>query len=190
MSFERPEGSSEQPVREEKESELQRIRERVAEIKDALDEPVDEGIKEAVAMFNAMGLRTISSCEGHPERPRPGGKRPSLVPWIDVGPEEPDKPDWTEDERLREKTHKENMEYQRKAMDLLSEFYGDRKTPYDAMLGFAYGLGYWFRVESHGSEFIENLPKEEQREKIKLYKKEMDDFSSFLKEKYFEGEQG
>ncbi len=171
-------------MREEKERELQRIRERVAEIKDALDEPVDEGIKEAVIMLNAMGLRTISSCEGHPERPRPEGKGPSFAPWIDVGPEEPDKPDWTEDEGLREKIHKESVEYQRKAMGLLGEFYEDRRVPYDAMLGFAYGLGYWFRVESHGSEFIENLPEEKQLEKIKLYRKEMDDFTEFLRQRY------
>lgn len=55
MSFENQKEIGEQSVREEKERELTRIRERVAKTKGALDKPVGAGIKEAVVMFNAMG---------------------------------------------------------------------------------------------------------------------------------------
>ena len=167
----------------DKEVKLNIIRERVNEIADALNKPIDEGIKEAVVMFNVFGLRTTASCEGHPRAPRTKERQPAIAPWIDVGPEEPDKPDWTEDEELREKVYRKTREYKRKAMGLLGEFYERRKVPYDAMLG--YGAGYWFRMESYGVEFLGDLPEAERLEKYKLYKKEMDDFAEFLREKYF-----
>jgi hypothetical protein len=62
---------------------LNKLRKKVDKIKDALGMPVDEGIKEAVIMFNAVGLYTSGSCEGHLDHGLP-------APWIDVGaPNEP-----------------------------------------------------------------------------------------------------
>jgi hypothetical protein len=56
---------------------LNKLRKKVDKITDALGMPIDEGIKEAVIMFNAVGLYTSSSCEGHLDHGFP-------APWIDV----------------------------------------------------------------------------------------------------------
>ena len=62
---------------------LNKLRKKVDKITDALGIPVDEGIKEAVVIFNAVGLYTSGSCEGHLNHGLP-------APWIDVkAPNEP-----------------------------------------------------------------------------------------------------
>mgnify|MGYP001596152710 CR=1 FL=1 len=43
-----------------------------------------------------------------------------------------------------------------------------------------------FRIQSIGADLMELLSPEEQREKLKLYRKEMDDFTTFLKDQYFQ----
>jgi len=48
--------------------ELKRIRKEVEQITDGLGMPIDKGIKEAVAIFNAVGLYTSDSCDGHIDR--------------------------------------------------------------------------------------------------------------------------
>ena len=170
---------------EEKQENLERIRERVNEVKDALGEPVDEGIKEAVVMFNAFGLRTTQSCEGHPEEAKPGEKGPSVAPWVEVYPETPtDKEEWWNNDEIRGAVEKEGQELRFKAMSLLGRFYEDRKMPYDVML-VTEPIAYGFRVQSNGLETIEELGEAERLEKAKLYKKEMDNFTEFLREKYF-----
>jgi 3-mercaptopyruvate sulfurtransferase SseA len=68
----------------EKISRLEEIRKSVEEIRDALGLPVDEKIKEAVIMCNAIGLTTSASCEGHIDHGIP-------VPWIEIAaPNEPE----------------------------------------------------------------------------------------------------
>jgi hypothetical protein len=70
-------------------------------------------------------------------------------------------------------------------LELLSEFYQERKTSFEARLTFenigAYG---GFRVQSFGAEIMELLSVDEQKEKLKLYRKEIDDFTEFLKNKF------
>lgn len=70
----------------------------------------------------------------------------------------------------------------------MEEFYCDRQAPLDARLNFnrigAYGA---FRIQSFGADLMDLLPKDEQEQKLKIYKKELDDFTKFLKEKYFAG---
>ena len=56
---------------------LNKLRKKVDKITDALVMPVDEGIKEAVIMFNAVGLYTSASCDGHLDHG-------ILAPWIDI----------------------------------------------------------------------------------------------------------
>jgi 3-mercaptopyruvate sulfurtransferase SseA len=68
----------------EKISRLEKIRKSVEETRDALGLPVDEKIKEAVIMCNAIGLTTSASCEGHIDHGIP-------VPWIEIAaPNEPE----------------------------------------------------------------------------------------------------
>jgi len=57
---------------------LNKLSKKVDKITDALGMPIDEGIKEAVIMFNAVGLYTSASCEGHLDHGIP-------APWIHIG---------------------------------------------------------------------------------------------------------
>lgn len=59
------------------------LKKRADEIRDALGMPIDKEIKEPVIMFNAVGLQTRMSCEGHLDHGLP-------APWIDV--EAPNRP--------------------------------------------------------------------------------------------------
>lgn len=54
---------------------------------------------------------------------------------------------------------------------------------YDAMLGLK-AIGYGFRIQSNGNEILESLPKQQQAEKERLYKKEMDEFTEFLRKEF------
>jgi len=82
---------------------LNKLRKKVDKITDALGMPVDEGIKEAVIMFNAVGLYTSASCEGHLDRGLP-------APWIDVeAPNEPKERYVGEKEIFRKVARKYNL---------------------------------------------------------------------------------
>jgi hypothetical protein len=82
---------------------LSKLRKKVDKITDALGMPVDEGIKEAVIMFNAVGLYTSASCEGHLDHGLP-------APWIDVeAPNEPKEIYIKEKEIYRKVARKYNL---------------------------------------------------------------------------------
>ena len=82
---------------------LDKLRKKVDKITDALGMPVDEGIKEAVIMFNAVGLYTSASCEGHLDHGLP-------APWIDVeAPNEPKERYVGEKEIFRKVARKYNL---------------------------------------------------------------------------------
>lgn len=162
------------------EAQLERLRRITEGVVDGLGRPIDEQIKETVVFFNAFGLRTTGSCEGgEPE------EHGSLVPWIDVAPKHPDAPRWWEDEDVRKEVVLKLNELKLKAINLLEGFYRERKVSYDAMLGLK-GVGYGFRIQSIGAETIKNVPEAVRPEKTVAYKKEMGDFTEFLKQKYQE----
>ena len=72
----------------EKEIFWKTLRSEVDEIVDAKGMPIDEGIKETVAAFNAVGINTTASCEGHEDTNIEGGGR--VWPWVAIeAPEEP-----------------------------------------------------------------------------------------------------
>lgn len=70
-------------ARTEKEKKLRTIRSEVDNYGDRLGEGVDEGIKETVSVYNAIGLPTSASCEGHFEGNE--SKHGFPVPWVEVG---------------------------------------------------------------------------------------------------------
>lgn len=192
MKIEQPQQQSENPSDnieqispelKKREDELARLRGRVDEIKDKLGLGIDEGIKKGVVAFNAFGLRTSQSCEGHFGTEEGG----SPTPWIEVAPQEPEIENWYENDELREKVTKERNELQAKSIKLLDDFYRERNPSYDTRLGFV-GIGYRFRIQSIGTEIFEELTQglseEEKAKKAKEYKQEMNDFVSFMKEKY------
>lgn len=159
------------------------MRAKIDKMTDKVGRGIDEGIKEGVVIFNLLGLKTTQSCEGHYGQEEQGFP----TPWIQVYPEEPDIENWYENEDLRVKVTKEKHELQANATGLLAEFYKDRNVSYDAMLGFS-GIGYGFRIQNQGAEIFDEITKdmteEEKANKAAEYKKEMDNFASFLKDKY------
>jgi hypothetical protein len=163
--------------KEEAEKELRMIREKIDKITDRLGMPIEEGIKETVVMLNAFGLRTSQSCEGHIDRKPIGG--PSVL----IKPKEPEVKEWYEDEKLREKMEKQRIYFKRKMVNLLNIFYQKRKVSWDVRLGLR-DIAYGFTLENNGSALLEVLEEKEKQKKFQRYKKEMADFTQFLKENY------
>ncbi|PIY74628.1 MAG: hypothetical protein COY85_02660, partial [Candidatus Portnoybacteria bacterium CG_4_10_14_0_8_um_filter_40_50] len=82
MSIEQPK-MQETSEDQDKNLKLEEIRQEVENIGDRIGRPIDEGIRETVAMFKANELPTSDSCEGHVERGLP-------VPYVEVSaPNEP-----------------------------------------------------------------------------------------------------
>lgn len=196
MNPERPSFSPEPPsqergevVKSPQEIAWESNRAEVDKITDKLGFGIDERIKESVTAFRVHGFTTSQSCEGHTGEEEKHG---SSFPWVEVYAPEPK--GWKEakgekkKELDREWTVK-NLEQQQKMMGFLAEFYQGRETPFDARLVFdSIGAFGGFRVQSFGAEMMKLLPPEEKLKKLELYRKEMDDFTEFLKGKHFSKE--
>lgn len=156
---------------------LNKLKKRMDEITDKLGMPIDPEIKEAVVAFNIWKFPTSQSCEGHFH------KEGASFPWVEVYTPEPK--GWEKDEKIQKEWTVENLRQKKRMTEMLSEFYKDRQTPFDARLSFmnigAYGA---FRVQSIGAEMIELFSKEKQKKKQEIYRKEMNDFAKFLKDKF------
>lgn len=178
-------------VKSEKEIAWEKKMTEVNEITDSLGKGVDEKIKESVTAFLIHGFTTSGSCEGHIHEG--GGEKHGLpYPWVEVYAPEPE--GWREaegdrKEQLEQEWRIKNFEQQRKMMGFLEEFYRDRETPFDARLTFdRIGTFGGFRVQSFGARITAILTPEEQKQKLALYQKEMEDFTKFLKDKHFSKE--
>jgi|SRR3989344_6691213 len=81
MLFENPsfETTQESPEKIAKEKHLEELRAGIEKITDTVGKPIDEGIKDTVAVFNAVGLPTYQSCEGHQNT-----KEGRPYPWIAI----------------------------------------------------------------------------------------------------------
>ncbi|NTV22698.1 MAG: hypothetical protein HGB03_04035 [Candidatus Yonathbacteria bacterium] len=154
-------------------------------ITDRLGFGVEAGIKDTVTAFRAYEFTTSQSCEGHEET---DGTQGELFPWVEICAPEPEHFDDSEGGMRKELEHQwtiENLQQRQNMTNLLSVFYSQRETPFDARLTFdrigAFGS---FRVQSFGATIIPLLSQEEQHEKLTLYRKEMSDFTDFLKNEF------
>lgn len=163
--------------KKEAEKELEAIREKVEKIQDALGKPIEKGIKETVVLLNAFDIRTKQSCEGHFEKER------KTAPWVLIYPREPRVEKWTENKELRERVRKQSLAMRGELINLLTKFYEERKVSFDATLGFS-DVGYGFKLQSTGAKILPSLSKEKQGKKFPAYKKEMQEFTKFLKKNY------
>jgi len=151
--------------------------EEVDRIVDGLELGIDEGIKEAVTAFMVHEFPTSSSCEGHPD-----DEHGLNFPWIDIEADAPE--GWENDEVKKEEWKTENLKYREKLQGFLDEFYADRDVPDEFKLGFKdRGIYGAFRMESVRAE---DLTDKEQAESYEKYREEMEDFTKFLKDKFFE----
>ncbi|MFH0912435.1 MAG: hypothetical protein V1807_02130 [Patescibacteria group bacterium] len=148
-------------------------------IADKIGTPIDAGIKDIVVALMVYGFPTSQSCEGHANN-----QQSSLYPWIEIYSPEPDA--WQNNEAQKEAWRTENLKQQKKMIELLSEFYQNRKTSFDAQLCIQYvGAFGGFRIHSTGADILSLLPPIQQQKNLNLYRQEITDFSKFLKDKFF-----
>ena len=179
-----------EPVKSEKEIAWDTQRGEINEICDSLGLGIDEGVKEAVTAFQMHKFPTSASCEGHLQE-EGKEKHGHPYPWIEIylpAPKDWEKSKGKKREKLESEWSEQNLEQQKKMMDLIGEFYNGREVPIDVRLTFDYiGKFGGFSVQSFGSNLVEfRTTPEQQKEKITIYRKEMDDFTHFLKNKFFE----
>lgn len=166
-----------------KEQKLEEIRNKFKRTTDSLELEIDPGIFETVVILNALDFPTSQSCEGHLEE-REGG-HPLKAPWVEIY-FEPKEKNWLEDEKLKAEVTQKNLQYQKRMIEYLDEFYQDYHPHFDSLINIErVGIYGGFRIQSNGTHLVEVLPSEEQKEKLKTYRQEMDRFTQFLKEKYF-----
>ena len=183
----------------EKAASLKSWEEKLSVTGDRLGRGIDEGIFRTVLFLNAMGITTVSSCEGHLDHGE-------ASPWIAVEVDQDEK--WHElkaerdaaflkartekDTELYKKAHALDADLQRpsislvyKLWPLLEEFYKDRNVEFDVrlmvwFLGFGCG-----RLNCQGCEVQVLRSEEEKLVRLKMYQEEMSRFTDFLAEKYF-----
>ena len=160
----------------------------VALLKDGKDMGVEAGIQESVAAFQVHGFTTRQSCEGHVAEE--GQKQRGLAyPWIEVhvpAPKGYREAAREQRKELDEQAKGENLQQWRKILELLQEFYEGRATAFDArLIAEERGTVEGFRVQALGAHVTAILTFEEKKQKLELYRKEMEDFTAFLKDKYF-----
>ncbi len=126
---------------------------KVERITDRLGEEIDEGIKETVIALRALGFPTTQSCEGHTNRGLP-------YPWVDIKAPTEFTLLWSAPASGYEKRQElSNLKLEQKMLELLAEFYENRKTYFDARLSFEFTRTS-FRVQSIGGRSLPLLSPE------------------------------
>jgi len=167
------------PEKSEKQSRWEQLSDEAQQIKDQLGKGLDEGIQQTVIALKAHGFPTNQSCEGHAK-----GEHGHPYPWVQVGVPEPK--GWQDDEEKQKEWMRQNYKEEQKIRELLTEFYRIKTTPADIrIIPEKIGIFGSFRIQSAGAEALQESPVEELPEKVKMYQQEMNDFTQFLKEKYF-----
>lgn len=138
------------------------------QVTDGLGKPIDKGIKEMVVALRAHNFETSGSCKGHISRS-------CCYPWVHV--ELP-------------KQKKKRAETLARMKQLFGEFYEDRYRGDASVIITELGRGLTLRLQSRGGLLLDTMPREILTKKVrakilKRYRKEMDDFRRFLKEKFF-----
>lgn len=168
-------------------TELEEIKKWADNVRDRLGMPIDEGIKDTVIFLNAFGINTVASCEGHLDR----GTGAS---YIDIESKEVSelekqleqvKRNKREREKIIREIERKNLEERQKIMDLLDEFYKNRIVPYDRRLVIQSMERYVSRLQSQGANLQGIRTEDIKKEKLLEYHKEMEDFTKFLRDKYF-----
>lgn len=161
---------------------------------------IDPGIKTAVGNFNLAGLCTSGSCEGHADK-----RNNSPVPWVSIRIEnEPEHPPASEE--ILENWKARIRELRSKIDRAIENFYKERGTSEKFRVCTRMGkIALWIACDrdefarwrdeidlfmakkEKGEPYSKSVPTEEEkaeREKnLPIYRKEMSDFSEFLKER-------
>ena len=163
----------------------------MSKIVDRIGTHIDPGIMHAVVAFNAVGICTNASCEGHMDHG-------AAYPWIDIGSPNIDelaqKICWLLHEGRREDEETKRLQKQHRLLylqeeqrlvALLGTFYQYHQMVYDRHLviwRFSNGAP---RLQSHGAEYQQFRDPDERAQKLKEYQQEMQAFATFLKMGFF-----
>jgi hypothetical protein len=155
-------------------------------IGDKLGLGIDEGIKDTVIAFNVLDINTSGSHEGKIDR--------YPIPYIDIECKNIDELNKkleeakTEEEQnlILKEIIRGNLIERKKIATLLEEFYIARKVPFEVQIGIQTLARGWSRIQSQGAELqeVETDPVAK-RNKLDVFKKEMQAFTDFLKNKFF-----
>lgn len=164
-----------------KEADWEKYRAEVDAIADANGRGVDEGIKESLVALAANGIQTNQSCEGGDN-----DQHGEPYPWIQINVPEPD--GWQEDIKLQTEWKLANDKQRERLSILLEEFSKDREVPRNIHLIIEdRGIYGSFILRSAGGEAMKSLSPEEQARYREDFRKELADFTEFLKSKFFNG---
>lgn len=196
------------PYSESKQKVWNQIVNELNKIADKTGMPIDKGILETVAAFNALSIPTSASCEGHLEWG-------DAAPWVDIESETSEVSKRLKSEMIQEwdvaktldkesgstsqieqtlkRYHELKSEIKRpilvltqKVLSLLDDFYKDRVVFVDLRLVVRdLGLDV-VRIESQGAIVQEIRGIEERKRMLEAYQEEMTSFTNFLKSKFFE----
>ncbi len=181
---------------------------------DGIGGEMDIGILETVVAFNANGIQTRQSCEGHLDHG-------VAAPWVDIESTLPDdrlsqlekrkskmadaiwkrfdskkgykvteaelqemNRLYAEASELRRQIERPTLESLKKIITLLTEFYSNHQVPFDTQLT-VQSFGQSLRIQSQGAGIQELESDENKALKLKQYQAEMNAFTAFLKNKYF-----
>ncbi len=166
------------PEQFEKNNEKYRLAlEDVNHITDKLGRGIDEDIKDTIAILKAMDFHTDSSCAGHASDEEHLG-----FPYVRFYTPAPE--GWRDDPKKQEQWKESNLLQRQKFIPLLTEFNSTRDINSNALLRMRdIGLYAAFNIQSSGIEGNWES-KKEVMDAVRLYQKEMDDFTSFLKDKF------
>lgn len=169
-----------------KRKEWQKIIEDIEGTTDGLGKEIEKGIFDVVVALNALQVNTSQSCEGHLKEEGRGFP----FPWVEIYAPEPEgwkTSEGNEREELEKKWKEENLKQREEMAEYLEEFYKEKEKTADERLSFEeIGIFGGFRVQSMGAEHTKSLSSDQQTEKLSLYRKEMDGFAEFLKNKFLE----
>jgi hypothetical protein len=154
------------------------IREDVKLLVDKLGKPVDDGIIETVTAFQALGFSTAASCAGHVEHGCP-------YPWVDFEVNDSSK---SENALIRKsKIIRQRRLLESRVINMLEGYYFEHQVPYHAMLMIEPFDPDYFRLRFAGGEVSEVMGFDKRQERLKIYKAEMETFSTFLKAMFLHG---
>ena len=172
---------------------LDDLREHFKRVVDGIGTPIDQGILDTVVAFNAIGLYTTASCEGHIDE--------GLAhPWIDISCEDAEKLAgkiaWKLYEGKREEEETKRMMQQhrlcllreeQKLVEFLDAFYQQHRFNYERHLSICRFSNGAPRIQSYGADHQEFRDTHERAQKLKEYQQEMLRFAEFLRDRFFAG---
>jgi hypothetical protein len=159
---------------------LQTIKKEVLKL-NKTTQAIDPGILELVVGLRAFNIPTQYSCAGHKGRN-------GTFPYIDI--HEDDAVIFYDDYstrmiKIKKDWIKKNVAIQRKLINLLTEFYKNRKVEYKYQISLHTMIDWaWLRLKSIGSDLLKDMPVKAFQKELLIYQNEMKMFGYFLIEKY------